>query len=332
MSATYSRRSVLRASAAALAVGTLGAAATTIPRAHAADRAPGQVLGTVIDFAAAVPSAAAIKAAGHLGAVRYVSAARPGAEWMKGKPVTLTETQANAALGLKTASIYQYGRDTTADWLAGAAGAAVHAPQAIALHKAAGGPTGRPIYIAIDDNPTRAQYEGQIRPYLRAFSAALSTAGYSTGVYGNYNVIDWAVADGIGQFFWMHDWGSGGKIHPHTTIHQLPKAAQRTIDGVVVDINEVYAADWGQWAPGQPGDTAPAGQPATSQTPAGGQQAGNQLDALGQLSSELKSRVPGMPDLPQVSNGGISYNGSSVSGDQLRQAADLVSTVQKAMK
>lgn len=48
----------------------------------------------------------------------------------------------------------------------------------------------------------------------------------------------------------MHDWGSGGKIHPRTTIHQLPQNKQQTIGGVVCDINNVYAHDWGQWKPG----------------------------------------------------------------------------------
>ena len=260
---TMNRRGFLRASTLTLAVGTLGTAAVAAPQATA----QGRILGTVIDYAAGVPSAASIKAAGHLGAVRYVSQRRPGTEnWMLGKPVTLTETRSLAAEGLQTASVYQFGRAETADWLQGAAGAAVHAPQAIALHVAAGGPTDRPIYVAIDDNPTRTQYVNQIRPYLQAFQAALTLAGYRTGVYGNYNVIDWAIADGIGTYFWMHDWGSGGKIHPRTTIHQLPQNKQKVIVGVTVDINNVYATDWGQWTPGQSGTVTspapPAQQPA----------------------------------------------------------------------
>ena len=260
---TLNRRGFLRASALTLAAGTLGTTAVAAPQATA----QGRILGTVIDYAAGVPSAASIKAAGHLGAVRYVSQRRPGTEnWMLGKPVTLTETRSLAAEGLQTASVYQFGRAETADWLQGAAGAAVHAPQAIALHVAAGGPTDRPIYVAIDDNPTRTQYVNHIRPYLQAFQAALTLAGYRTGVYGNYNVIDWAIADGIGTYFWMHDWGSGGKIHPRTTIHQLPQNKQKVIDGVTVDINNVYATDWGQWTPGQSGTVTspapPAQQPA----------------------------------------------------------------------
>ncbi|HHU67477.1 DUF1906 domain-containing protein [Corynebacterium sp.] len=264
MSSTMNRRGFLRASALALAAGAVGTAATA-PQAAA----QGRILGTVIDYAAGVPSAASIRAAGHLGAVRYVSQRRPGTEsWMVGKPVTLVETVSLAQHNLHTASVYQFGRAETADWLRGAAGVLEHAPQAIALHVAAGGPTGRPIYIAIDDDPTRAQYENQIRPYLRAFSAALQAAGYQTGVYGNYHVVEWCTQDGIGEFFWMHDWGSGGRIHPRTTIHQLPQSQQRVIDGVTVDINHVYATDWGQWIPHVPHVPVPPAPPATPEVPA----------------------------------------------------------------
>ncbi|WP_291313466.1 DUF1906 domain-containing protein [Corynebacterium sp. UBA2622] len=295
----FNRRRFLASAAAASAAGAL--AVSTAPRAAAQNA----VLGTVLDYSAGVPSARSVKAAGHLGAVRYVSQRRPGADWMHGKPVSLAEAQDFKASGLATASVYQFGKDATADWLAGAAGAATHAPQAIALHKAAGGPTGRPIYVAVDDNPSRAQYEGQIRPYLRAFGAALAATGYQTGVYGNYNVIQWCVDDGIGSFFWMHDWGSGGKVHPRAQLHQVSKRQAR-IDGIECDINEVLAADWGQWTPGQAPAQTGTQQPGTPQP--GTQQPGTSpitipgtqiqvtpemVEQAGQLSSQASSRLPG---------------------------------------
>ncbi|MBG6121051.1 DUF1906 domain-containing protein [Corynebacterium aquatimens] len=264
----YSRRGFLKAAGIATAAGTVGlAGAKLVPGAQAAP------LGTILDYAVGVPSARSVKNAGHLGAIRYVSNRRPGTEsWMTGKPVTLRETKDFAAYGLSTASIYQFGRANTADWLGGAASAAIHAPQAIALHKAAGGPTGRPIYIAIDDNPTIDQYTNQIRPYLRAFQTALFTAGYQAGVYGNYDTIQWCINDGIGTFYWQHDWGSRGRLHPRANIHQVG-GLQTTIDGVTCDINRVYNRDWGQWKPGQSGTTLPqpgpgAVKPAPNSTPA----------------------------------------------------------------
>lgn len=301
MSPSLSRRGLLKASALALTAGAMGAAA---PSAAAL----GPVRGTIIDFSAGIPSPAAIKRAGHIGAIRYVSNKRPGAARMTGKPVSLQETSANAAAGLPTASVYQFGRAETADWKQGAAGAAIHAPQAISLHKAAGGPTHRPIYIAIDDNPTREHYTQFIRPYLQAFSKALSVAGYQTGVYGNYNTIEWASQDGIGTFYWMHDWGSNGKIHPKTTIHQLPQSRQQTIENVIVDVNEVYASDWGQWTPGskQPG--------------------------IQDLSSTLDKAIPNMPDLPQLNADGVSFKGSSLSNEQIRGLADAAQDIAKAIK
>lgn len=279
---SLNRRGFLRAAAIAVAAGTVGTVGAALPQA----RAQGAILGTVIDYSAGVPSAAAVKAAGHLGAVRYVSGRRPGAEWMLGKPVTAAETQDFANHGLSVASVYQYGKDATADWKQGALGAATHAPQAISYHRAAGGPTGRPIYVAIDDNPTRAQYDTQIRPYLQAFQAALQLAGYQTGVYGNYSVIDWAVQDGIGQYFWMHNWGSNGQIHPRTTLHQI-RIDKDTIEGIGIDINNVYAQDWGQWTPGQ----------------------------TQQQSAIPASATNAIPSLP---------NNSSLSQEQIQQGVDLV--------
>jgi len=245
---TFNRRTFLKSAGAAAAATTAAVAGITAPAAQGQQR---RVLGTVVDYSAGVPQASAVKAAGHMGAVRYVSDRRPGAEWMRGKPVTAAETRDYKANGLAVASVYQFGRAETADWKRGALGAAAHAPKAMALHTAAGGPTGRPIYVAIDDNPTLEQFNNQINPYLTAMGTAFSAAGFQLGVYGNYYTIAWCLEDGIGSYFWQHDWGSRGKVHPRANLHQV--AGQKaTIQGVQVDINNVYASDWGQWTPGQP--------------------------------------------------------------------------------
>ena len=44
---------------------------------------------TVLDYSAGVPPAAAIRAAGHDGVIRYISPPRAG--WMLGKPIQKTE-------------------------------------------------------------------------------------------------------------------------------------------------------------------------------------------------------------------------------------------------
>ncbi|WP_018024217.1 DUF1906 domain-containing protein [Corynebacterium ulceribovis] len=330
---TFSRRSIL----SAVAIGT-GAAATTaalpVPKAHAAP-----VLGTVIDFSAGVPAASAVKNAGHIGAVRYVSQRRPGADWMKGKPVTLAETKAMANLGLQTASVYQFGRANTADWLTGAKGAATHVPQAIALHMAAGGPTGRPIYMAIDDNPTRAQYTNQVKPYLQACQVALKAAGYSMGVYGNYNTIQWCIQDGLGSFFWQHDWGSQGKLHPRASIHQ--KAGYRaTISGVEVDVNNVYTRDWGQWKPGATGSkVVPVDVPTTTPQPKPVQQKPAQQSQPAQQNQQatngqaptLSSMIPLPPELKKL--GIPTLNGNALPNmQQIQQAIKVLAQILKYVR
>ena len=98
-----------------LQAAALSAAAATTTGAFNPAYAQRRILGTVVDYSAGVPSGAAVKAAGHMGAVRYVSQRRPGATWMLGKPVTIEETRDFAASGLATASVYQFGRAETAD-------------------------------------------------------------------------------------------------------------------------------------------------------------------------------------------------------------------------
>ena len=109
----FNRRSLLKSAGAVAAGATVGAASAALsPAATAQTR---RVLGTVVDYSAGVPSASAVKAAGHIGAVRYVSQRRPGADWMRGKPVTIGETRDYKANGLAVASVYQFGRAETAE-------------------------------------------------------------------------------------------------------------------------------------------------------------------------------------------------------------------------
>ncbi|MBB1031223.1 DUF1906 domain-containing protein, partial [Dietzia sp. SLG310A2-38A2] len=127
-----------------------------------------------------------------------------------------------------------------------------HSRIGIGIHFAAGGPRGVPMYAAIDDNPTRWEFDNLIAPYLERFRHHLHGAGLKLGVYANAPTIDWCRQRGLGQYFWQHDWGSGGRLNPSATIHQLPIRQQVTVGGVVSDLNRVYALDYGQWWPTDP--------------------------------------------------------------------------------
>lgn len=203
-------------------------------------------LGILLDYAAGVIPASQIKAAGAVGAIRYVSDRRPGGAWMLGKPIQVAEARDLNSGGLKIVSCYQYGKGSTSDWLGGAAAGVHHAKRGAELHVAAGGPASAPIYASIDDDPSLDQYEKQIVPYLRSWE---SVVGHErTGIYANSKTIDWAVHDGLGSYFWQHNWGSPkGYTHPAAHLHQV-EIDKRKVGGVGVDINEILKPLFGQWA------------------------------------------------------------------------------------
>jgi hypothetical protein len=233
------RRDLLKGVAvapAALGLGGLGASSAV---------AAPESLGLLLDYAAGVLSAADIKSAGALGAIRYVSDRRPGGEWMRGKPILLAEARDLYQAGLKIVSNYQYGKQATADWLGGQAAGVTHAKRGWEIHTAAGGPVGAPVYASIDDNPTYEQYKQQVAPYLRGWESVLGHQ--RVGLYGNSKTIDWAIGDGLGSWFWQHNWGTPrGFVHPAAHLHQFEIDA-RTVAGVGVDLNNILKPQFGQW-------------------------------------------------------------------------------------
>ncbi|GAA2780183.1 glycoside hydrolase domain-containing protein [Mycolicibacterium pallens] len=245
---TVSRRDVLKLAAATpVALGLGGLAPTLAPSTAAAAPAAATTgpLGVLLDYAAGVISAADLKASGAVGAIRYVSDRRPGGDWMLGKPIQLTEARDLYQAGLKIVSNYQFGKQDTADWLGGQQAGIVHAKRGWALHTAAGGPVAAPIYVSIDDDPTLDQYKAQVAPYLRAWESVIGHQ--RVGVYGNSKVIDWALQDGIGSWFWQHNWGSPkGYTHPAAHLHQVEIDA-RKVAGVGVDLNNIMKPQFGQW-------------------------------------------------------------------------------------
>jgi hypothetical protein len=240
-----SRRDVLKCAAAVPAVVGLGAGLEAVASMLGPPRASAAPLGVLLDYAAGVISAADIRAAGAAGAIRYVSDRRPGGAWMLGKPIQLPEARDLYHSGLKIVSCYQYGKQDTADWLGGQTAAVQHAQRGWQLHVAAGGSYGAPIYASIDDDPTPAQYKQQVAPYLRGWEAVLGHQ--RLGVYANSKTIDWALQDGLGSYFWQHNWGSPkGFVHPAAHLHQV-EIDKRNVGGVGVDVNHILKPRFGQW-------------------------------------------------------------------------------------
>ena len=240
---SVTRRSLLRyAATTPMAALGLGAIAEVVSAAVAG----ADSLGVLLDYSAGVLSAADIKAAGAVGAIRYVSDRRPGASWMLGKPMKIDEARELSQAGLKIVSNYQFGKQETSDWLGGQPAGITHAERGVELHTAAGGPATAPIYASIDDNPSYEQYNQQVAPYLRGWESVIGHQ--RVGVYGNSKVIDWALQDGLGAWFWQHDWGTPeGFVHPAAHLHQFEIDA-RKVAGVGVDLNNILRASFGQWA------------------------------------------------------------------------------------
>jgi Domain of unknown function (DUF1906) len=240
-----SRRELLKLAAAAPAVLGVAGGFAWIPAPMAVAEPVSPPLGMLLDYAAGVISASAIKAAGAAGAIRYVSDRRPGGEWMKGKPIQMPEARELYQNGLKIVSCYQYGKQDTADWLGGQPAGVKHAQRGWQLHLAAGGSYGAPIYASIDDDPTFDQYKQQVAPYLRGWESVLGHQ--RVGVYANSKTIDWALQDGLGSYFWQHNWGSPqGYTHPAAHLHQI-EIDKRTVGGVGVDVNNILKPRFGQW-------------------------------------------------------------------------------------
>lgn len=210
---------------------------------------------TLIDFSAAFPAPQAVKDAGHRGVICYVSDSRPGTNF-GAKPLTRAAADSYRAAGLEVVSCYQKGKGTTSDWRGGYDAGVTHARRALELHRAAGGPDRRPIYAPVDDNPTLAEYNTLIAPFLRGWE---SVVGHEwTGVYGNSLVHAWAQEDGLGSWWWLHGWGGDRTPDGQTHLQQV-EIDKRQVGGVGVDLNVILRADYGQWSAAN----APAPQPAS---------------------------------------------------------------------
>jgi len=238
---SITRRDVLKLAGACptLLSAAVAAAALQSPPAAAAP------LGVLLDYAAGVIPASDLKAAGAAGSIRYVSDRRPGGAWMLGKPLQMAEARDLYGSGLKIVSCYQYGKESTADWLGGQNAGVLHAKRGWQLHQAAGGPVAAPIYASIDDDPSYDQYKQQVAPYLRGWESVLGRQ--RVGVYANSKTIDWALQDGLGAYYWQHNWGSPkGFTHPAAHLHQV-EIDKRSVGGVGVDVNDILKPQFGQW-------------------------------------------------------------------------------------
>lgn len=214
-------------------------------------------MSTVVDYAGRPPGAAAIKAAGHIGAVRYISGDRTGGG-LPGKPVTLAEVEDYRRQGLETAFCWQYGKDSTTappDVMRGREGGLADARAAQAKLSELGRPD-HPVFFAVDFDISVAEWNRVAVHYFRAAGEVLGVD--RVGIYGHSRVCHWAgPEDGVigrsgnGWLAWQtRSWSAGALGRDYCVLYQgvvdTPTSPGPRINGTVVDVNDVWAQDWGQ--------------------------------------------------------------------------------------
>lgn len=256
MTRSVSRREVLKyaLSVSAPALAGLGTLAATVhaPKASAADI-------RLIDFAERLVQPEQIKSAGYDGALVYVSELRPGATF-DFKPVTREYADALRAAGLHVVSCYQFGKPgwpTPSDFTHGYDGGVADAQTALRLHAAAGGPDSAPIFFSVDEDIDSDTWKSSAVQWFHGINSVLGVD--RTGIYGHSRSCAWAIGDGVigrsttpgYRWAWQTKAWSHGEREPAAVLYQAEVVTASDpgalIDGVHVDVDEVLAADFGQW-------------------------------------------------------------------------------------
>ena len=185
------------------------------------------------DYAWTVPPPQAIRAAGYVGVLRYLS-------HDPGKDLTPAELAALHAAGLSVGIVWE----TTADRaLSGLDGGRADGAEANTRADALGWPAGRPVFLAVDFGATPDQLPA-VLDYLRG-----AHCGRPVGVYGSAAVVDAAAGSGLAGFCWQTEAWSGTTVSPHANVYQRVTPTL-TIPGVPAgswDEDVALTADWGGW-------------------------------------------------------------------------------------
>lgn len=194
------------------------------------------MVAKVLDYSAGFPGAAAIKAAGYIGAVRYIGFPD------RRKCTTAAELADFTRHGLGMALVYE---DHTRDWLGGWSQGRDAAERARRHATSIGFPRDRPIYMAVDRDVVTNDEFITMNAYLGGAAHVLGGPAM-TGVYGEHDVCVRAARAGVASWFWQcRAWsGTPPKLFAHRHLYQ--RVGTTRVGGVDCDINDVLQPDWGQ--------------------------------------------------------------------------------------
>jgi hypothetical protein len=250
---TISRRELVKRGAAAFALTAAPLGSMLQGRKAFADNP------RLIDFAERRIAPEDIKAAGYAGVVNYVSDARPGVNF-EAKPITREYADSLRAAGLHIVSNFQYGKpggSAPSDFTRGFDGGVADAHTALRLHSAAGGSGSAPIFFSVDDDINVDIWNGVAANWFRGINSVLGTQ--RTGIYGHFQACQWATNDGVignsttagHQWAWQTRSWSHGQRDATAVLYQevvnTPSNPGPLLGGIHIDVDEVLAADFGQW-------------------------------------------------------------------------------------
>ena len=198
-----------------------------------------------VDYAWARPSLSHLKSQGYAFAARYLSYDTSG------KSITASEAHAIEKAGLDIVLVWEEGGT---DALDGYQRGVQHAKAAAAQAKAAGMPSGRPIYFACDFDEQTSQ-QGAVNAYFEGVASVIGHA--RTGAYGGYGLIKRLFDDGKITWGWQTYAWSSGHWDPRAHLRQVLNG----VENGSCDRDEAVAADFGQWGPSAPKPPPPPPPP-----------------------------------------------------------------------
>ena len=248
-----SRRGFIKCGSAAVALSLGPAAGMLDGRTASADNV------RLIDFAERRIAPDQIRSAGYAGVVNYVSEARPGVSFAA-KPLTREYADGLRAAGLHIVSNFQYGKpggSAPSDFTRRFDGGVADAQTALRIHNAAGGSNLAPIFFSVDDDINADIWNNLAVNWFRGINSVLGTE--RTGIYGHAQACAWSINDGVigrsstagYRWAWQTRTWSHGQREPAAVLYQeVVNSASNPgplLGGIHVDVDEVLAADFGQW-------------------------------------------------------------------------------------
>jgi hypothetical protein len=187
-----------------------------------------------VDYSSARPDPVKLYAAGKRFVVRYGG---PGGDW---KHLTQAEADALTAAGL---ALVANAEGTASGLVNGWSTGVAWASSADAAFQDLGMPATKPIYLSVDFDCGTGDWP-KVADALRGAASVIGAA--RVGVYGSFDVMNWAKRDNVARWFWQTYAWSAGRWAAHNHIEQYNNG--ETVAGTAgIDLCRAMTADYGQW-------------------------------------------------------------------------------------